>query len=51
MEFARDLSGKVCAVTGASSGIGRHAALTLARAGMTMALLARREEAAARARR
>ncbi len=44
MEFAQDLVGKACAVTGASSGIGRHAALTLAKAGMAVALLARREQ-------
>ena len=44
MEFAQDLVGKVCAVTGASSGIGRHAALKLAQAGMAVALLARRQE-------
>ena len=44
MEFAQDLVGKACAVTGASSGIGRHAALRLAEAGMAVALLARRQE-------
>lgn len=37
-----DLSTDVALVTGASSGIGRHAALTLARAGAKVALAARR---------
>ena len=37
-----DLTGKVALVTGASSGLGRHMALTLARAGCRVALAARR---------
>ncbi len=37
-----DLAGKVALVTGASSGLGRHMALTLARAGARVALAARR---------
>ena len=37
-----DLTGKVAVVTGASSGLGRHMALTLARAGARVALAARR---------
>lgn len=39
-----DLSGKVALVTGASSGLGRHFALTLARAGAKVALAARRTD-------
>lgn len=39
-----DLSGKVAMVTGASSGLGRHFALTLAKAGAKVALAARRAE-------
>jgi NAD(P)-dependent dehydrogenase (short-subunit alcohol dehydrogenase family) len=38
-----DLSGKVCVVTGASSGIGRRTALTLADAGAKVCVAARRE--------
>jgi len=37
-----DLAGKVALVTGASSGLGRHMALTLARAGARVVLAARR---------
>ncbi len=47
-----DLSGRVVAVTGASSGIGEATALTCAKAGATVSLAARRieriEELAAR---
>jgi uncharacterized protein len=39
-----DMSGKVCVVTGASSGIGRRTALDLAREGATLCVAARREE-------
>jgi NAD(P)-dependent dehydrogenase (short-subunit alcohol dehydrogenase family) len=39
-----DLSEKVCVVTGASSGIGRRAALDLAAAGARVCAVARREE-------
>ena len=39
-----DLSGKAALVTGASSGLGRHAALVLARAGAKVGLAARRLE-------
>ena len=37
-----DIAGKVAAVTGASSGLGRHFALTLAGEGAKVALMARR---------
>ena len=39
-----DLSGRTALVTGASSGLGRHFALTLARAGARVALAARRAD-------
>src|SRR5215469_1503595 len=39
---AVDLSGEVALVTGASSGLGRHFALLLARAGAAVAMAARR---------
>lgn len=39
-----DLEGRVAIVTGASSGLGRHFALTLARAGAKVALAARRRD-------
>lgn len=39
-----DLSGQVAIVTGASSGLGRHFALTLARAGAKVAIAARRAD-------
>lgn len=42
MSLKVDLSGQVALVTGASSGLGRHFALTLARAGAKVALAARR---------
>jgi NAD(P)-dependent dehydrogenase (short-subunit alcohol dehydrogenase family) len=44
-----DLSGEVALVTGASSGIGRHLALLLGRAGAKVALAARRTERLAEA--
>jgi NAD(P)-dependent dehydrogenase (short-subunit alcohol dehydrogenase family) len=40
-----DITGRVAIVTGASSGLGRHFALTLARAGAKVAIAARRAEA------
>lgn len=40
-----DLTGKAAVVTGASSGLGRHFAMTLARAGAKVAVAARRIEA------
>jgi NAD(P)-dependent dehydrogenase (short-subunit alcohol dehydrogenase family) len=42
--------GRVCAITGASSGLGFETALALARMGATVALLCRSEERGARAR-
>ena len=44
MPGVRDFSGKVVAVTGASSGIGEATALAFARAGASVALAARRTE-------
>ncbi len=44
-----DLTGKTALVTGASSGLGRHFALTLARAGAQVALAARRTDKLAEA--
>ena len=46
MSATPDLQGKVCVVTGASSGIGRAAALALARLGATVALVCRNRERA-----
>lgn len=43
------LEGRIALVTGASSGLGRHFALTLARAGATVAVAARRTERLAQA--
>jgi NAD(P)-dependent dehydrogenase (short-subunit alcohol dehydrogenase family) len=42
MSFSADLSGEAALVTGASSGLGRHFARVLARAGAKVALAARR---------
>src|SRR3712207_4988514 len=42
MSVTVDLRGRPALVTGASSGLGRHFALTLARAGARLALAARR---------
>jgi NAD(P)-dependent dehydrogenase (short-subunit alcohol dehydrogenase family) len=42
MTFTADLAGEAAFVTGASSGLGRHFALVLARAGAKVALAARR---------
>ena len=44
MEFFTDLAGKSALVTGASSGIGHHFAKTLAKAGVTVVLAARRAD-------
>ena len=42
-----DLSGRIALVTGASSGLGRHFAATLARSGANLTLCARRADALA----
>ena len=44
-KFSADLSGVAAIITGAGSGLGRHLALTLARAGAKVALAGRRMEA------
>ena len=44
------MKGRVCAITGASSGLGYETALALARRGATVALLCRSEERGAQAR-
>jgi NAD(P)-dependent dehydrogenase (short-subunit alcohol dehydrogenase family) len=44
MTLTVDLSGRTALVTGASSGLGRHFALTLARCGANLALAARRTD-------
>ena len=44
-ELSVDLSGRAAVVTGASSGLGRHMAVTLAKAGAKVAVAARRIEA------
>lgn len=49
MSLSADLSGISALVTGASSGLGRHFARTLARSGARVALAARRQEALAEA--
>src|SRR5687768_6052760 len=45
MTFSVDLKGRVALVTGASSGLGRHFALVLARAGARVIIGARRADA------
>ena len=45
MPYTIDLSGKTALVTGASSGLGRHFARTLAAAGAHVAVAARRVDA------
>src|ERR1700736_2013755 len=42
MSFTADLTGEAALVTGASSGLGRHFALVLARSGAKVALASRR---------
>ena len=45
MSFSVDLSGRIALITGASSGLGRHFAKVLAKAGASVAIAARRIDA------
>ncbi len=48
MSYTIDLSGRVALITGASSGLGKQFALTLAEAGAAVVLAGRRVERLAR---